>query len=126
MSTARANNEGDWVAMLRARPVRNTAARAVENQRSGITLYVKQRRPGWLVPPLSWIVPFRREHRTTLDSLGKQVWEWCDGQATTEELIDRFATDEKLTFHEARAAVTGYIQVLIKHGVLAIVMQEDS
>jgi len=126
VSTRIVNHPGSWVDMLHARPIRNSAARAVENQQNGVTVYVKQRRPGWFVPPLSWIVHYRRERRVTLDSLGKQIWELCDGHVCAEDLIDRFAEAEGLTFHEARAAVTGYVKMLIKRGVLAIVMQEDS
>lgn len=119
-----ANQVGDWSAMLRARPLRNTAARAVENASTGATLYIKRRRPAWLVPPLAWIVPYSPERQVTLDALGQRLWQWCDGTPTVEELVDRFKDEYGLTFHEARAAVTGYLQRLIQRGVLAIMMQD--
>ena len=120
------SREADWGGMLRARPTRNTAARAVENGSPGVTLYVQRRRPAWMVPPVSWVVPYSAEREIVLDALGRQVWQWCDGNLTVEEIVDRFKDDHRLTFHEARAAVTGYLQKLIQRGVLAIVIRDLS
>ncbi len=115
--------EADWSAMLRARPCRNRAVRTVENDRSGITVYVKRRKPAWFVPPVSWIVPYTPEQEIVLDALGSRIWSACDGRQTVEEIVDRFRTEERLSFHEARAAVVGYLQALVRRGVVAIVMQ---
>jgi hypothetical protein len=112
--------------MLRARPVRNSAARAVENGSLGVTVYVKRRRPAWFVPPVSWIVPYKPEQQIVLDGLGRRIWLDCDGRRTVEEIVDRFKDEHRLSFHEARAAVTGYLQGLIQRGVLAIVVQGSS
>ena len=118
------SREADWSGMLRAQPTRNSAARAVENGSTGVTLYVRRRRPAWLVPPISWVVPYSAEREVRLDALGRQVWQWCDGNLTVEEIVDRFKDEHRLTFHEARAAVTGYLQKLIQRGVLAIVIRD--
>ena len=120
------SREADWRGMLRARPTRNTAARAVENGSAGVTLYIKRRRPAWLVPPVSWVVPYTAEREILLDALGRQVWQCCDGQSTVEDIVDRFKDEHRLTFHEARAAVTGYLRKLIQRGVLAIVIRDPS
>jgi len=112
--------------MLRAKPVRNTAVRVVENARVGVTVYVRRRRPSWLVPPLSWMVPYKPEQQIILDSLGRRIWQDCDGRRTVEEIVDRFKDEHRLTFHEARAAVTGYLEKLIQRGVLAIVVQDGT
>ncbi len=120
------SREADWGGMLRAQPTRNTAARAVENGSTGVTLYVKRRRPAWMVPPVSWVVPYSAEREIRLDTLGRQIWQWCDGKLTVEGIVDRFKDEHRLTFHEARAAVTGYLQKLIQRGVLAIVIRDRS
>lgn len=125
MNAPNRNQDGSWVAMLRAVPMRNTAARVVENSNYGITVYVKQRRPGYMIPPFSWIVPFAPERRVTLDAIGTKIWRWCDGSHTVEEVVERFKDQYRLTFHEARAAVTGYLKMLLQRGVLAIVMQDE-
>jgi len=58
--------------------------------------------------------------------LGRRLWQDCDGRRTVEEIVDRFRDEHRLTFHEARAAVSGYLQGLIQRGVLAIVMRDSS
>ena len=58
--------------------------------------------------------------RLELDRLGSRVWEFCDDRRTVEEIVDAFADRYGLTFHEARAAVTGYLKMLIQRGALAI------
>ena len=79
----------------------------------------------YMLPPLSWIVPHRRERRVVLDRVGSQMWRQCDGERTVEAVIDAFAATHDLTFHEARVAVTTYIKSLVKRGVLVIVMPKE-
>ncbi|MFH1731971.1 MAG: PqqD family protein [Planctomycetota bacterium] len=114
-----------WKRMLDARAVRNTAARADQGEPDAVVVHVKTVRPWYMVPPVSWIVPHRPERRVELDRLGSQVWRLCDGERTVETVVDSFAADHELTFHEARVAVAGYISSLVKRGVLAIVMPEE-
>ncbi len=111
--------------MLKARPMRNTKARAERHGSDRVSVYVKRTRPKTLVPPLSWIVPFKPERRTVLDRLGTQIWDLCDGHNTVEQIVDCFAERHKLSFHEARVAVTGYIKNLVGRGALAMAMREE-
>lgn len=126
MSGMPVSADGQWCVALRAKPVRNTAARVVEKSENSVTVYVKKQRPAWLVPPVSWIVPFRPERQVTLDRLGTEVWRFCDGKRTVEEIADIFGGRYRLTFHESRTAVSGYLKALVQRGVLAMVMQEET
>ena len=117
-------DDGSWRSMLAARPVQNQAARIERHDRDRVTVYVKRKRPGYLVPPISWIMTVRPERRVTLDALGTRIWTWCDGNRTVEDVVDLFAATYNVTFHEARVAVTGYLRSLLQRGVVAIVMQE--
>lgn len=114
-----------WRRMLEARPLRNNAVRIEKDSKKNVIIYVKASRPKYLVPPLSWIVPFRPERRVILDRLGTQVWNLCNGERTVENVVDIFGEQHHLTFHEARVAVTGYIKILTQRGVLAIVLREE-
>ncbi len=116
---------GSWKRMLAARPVHNAAARVVDEAGGDVAVYVKSIRPWYMFPPVSWIVPYRPERKTVLDRLGSQVWRWCDGERSVEDIIDAFAGEHDLTFHEARVAVTGYIKSLVQRGALAIAMSEE-
>ena len=125
MSQTDGARPASWRPLLRARLSHNLAARVEESGDKDVRVYVRCKRPSFLVPPLSWIVPYREERRLTLDRLGAQVWRLCDVQRSVEEVIDRFAELHRLTFHEARVAVTGYIKMLIEQGVLAVVLREQ-
>jgi hypothetical protein len=121
-----AQNNGSWRRMLEAVPVPNAAARVEDGpEPRELTVTVETTRPRWLRPPLSWIVPFRPERRTRLDRLGTRVWRLCDGQRTVEQVVDTFAEQYRLTFHEARVAVTDHLRLLIQRGILAIGLPPD-
>lgn len=119
-----AQADGSWQRMLLARPARNTAARSESDGEHAVTVHVKTKKPMYLVPPLSWIVPVRRERSLKLDRVGSHIWRLCDGERTVEAVVDDFASTYRLTFHEARVAVTGYMKMLIQRGALVIVLPE--
>jgi hypothetical protein len=116
--------EAPWTIMLRARALPNRAARVERGPGDTVSVWVEQTRR--LLPPLSWIVPFHKEQATRLDRIGTRVWSLCDGRRTVEEVVDAVAAQYRLTFHESRVAVTGYLKTLIQRGVLAVEMAEET
>ncbi len=111
-----------WEAMLRVRPVPNSAARIERTDSKQVKITVKKQRPWFLVPPLSWVIRPRLYRSAVLDRLGTEVWQLCNGQCTVEDVIDTFASAHGLTFHEARVSVTGYLKELVQRGALAMVV----
>ena len=109
-----------WRKMLEATPVRNAAAELAQEGPEGLSVSVKVKRPGYLVPPISWVIRRSPTRTVKLDRLGANVWSLCNGARTVEAVIDEFARVHRLSFHEARAAVTWYLSQLIQRGVLAI------
>ncbi|HOW97426.1 MAG TPA: PqqD family protein [Kiritimatiellia bacterium] len=117
---------GGWSAMLRARMIHNAAVRSQPAAQHGeLRIEVPTRRPGWLVPPLSWVVRPPAFRTLTLDALGVEVWTLCDGQRTVEAVIDSFAEKNRLTFHEARVSVTAYLKSLLQQGALAVAADKN-
>jgi hypothetical protein len=94
----------------------------VDRRNDGTTLAsIPLRRPGWLVPPLSWLIPFSSHRRVELDTVGAAVLDMCDGNKTVERIIEEFARKEKLSFREAQLPVTQFLQQLSDRGMMAIV-----
>ena len=124
LEAIQAGSSSSWRPMLAAVPVRNAAAEVTETDAGEVSLAVAMKRPRWLVPPLSWAVRWHRKRTVKLDRLGSQLWALCDGERNVESVIDEFARNHRLSFHEARAAVTGYLKELVQRGVLAIAMEE--
>ncbi len=117
--------DGSWRSMLAARPVKNAAACVADTSGEAVTIQIKREKPWYMVPPISWIVPMCSERELVLDRMGARIWRLCDGERTIEDVVDVFAERHALTFHEARAAVTGYVKGLIQRGAMAIVVRED-
>lgn len=109
-----------WSAMLKAVPVHNVAARVSDTDDDEVRLIVQTKPIPFLFPPFSWIIRPRKERRFRLETLGARVWNLCDGQRTVEEIVDLFAVQFGLTFHESRVAVTRYMKTLIQNGALAV------
>lgn len=106
---------------LRARPMRNESM-LLDRRPDGTTLArIPIRKPSWMVPPLTWLVPYSSHKRIELDTVGSAVLELCDGRNTVEHIIERFAEDEKLSFREAQLPVTQFLQKLAERGMMAIV-----
>jgi hypothetical protein len=106
---------------LRARPMRNESM-TFQHRSDGTTLAsIPLRRPSWLVPPVSWLVPFSSHRRVELDTVGTTVLDMCDGKRTVERIIEDFARQEKLSFREAQLPVTQFLQQLSERGMMAIV-----
>ena len=119
-----AYDQESWRTMLRAKPVRNKAAAARRHSEIELRITIPRRRPAFLVAPLSWIVRPRLSRTIVLDMIGIEIWEQCDGQRNVEEVVDAVARTHRLSFHEARVAVTNYIRLLVERGALAMVMSE--
>jgi hypothetical protein len=105
---------------LAAVPHVNAAIRTTSAP-EGLLVEVPLRRPSYLVPPISWIIPFSSHRRIQLDKLGTAVLELCDGRRTVERIIEKFARDHKLTYREAQLSVSQFLQMLTERGILAIV-----
>ena len=106
--------------LLSAVPVKNAAAE-IQRRGDAMLVSVPMQRPRWLVPPLSWIIPFSDKRRVQLDALGSEVVELCDGKRTVEEVIETFSGRHRLSFREAQVAVTEFLRMLLQRGVVALV-----
>ncbi|MEX0775517.1 MAG: PqqD family protein [Phycisphaeraceae bacterium] len=106
--------------LLDAVPVRNQAVRT--GRRGGELLLYVSLKPRWFMrPPISLLMPFRKERGTALDTMGQEVWQACDGGSTVEQIVERFAQAHHLRFHEARMSVMQFLRDLTQRGLLVIV-----
>jgi hypothetical protein len=106
---------------LRAVPHVNQALETQHRSDGSLVVSVPIPRPKYLVPPLSWILPFSPNRRVELEPVGSGVLGMCDGRRTVEAIIETFAADHKLSFREAQLAVTQVLRQLMKRGLVVIV-----
>lgn len=62
------------------------------------------------------------EKRFDLDALGTWVWQHVDGVQTVEALIEAFAAGQRVNLREAEVAVTAFLKMLVKRGLVALVV----
>ena len=122
MKGTTAHQYAEWRSMLAATPVRNEAATVVKDEADAVSVSVRNQKPGYRIPPISWFVPYKPVITIELDGPGARLWHLCDGDHTVEQICDIFSGEYGLTFHEAKTAVTDYLKKLIQRGVLAIMM----
>ena len=106
---------------LQAVPYANEAMEVTRRSDGGSLVSVPIPRPKYLVPPLTWLLPFSRQRRVELDQVGASVLGMCDGKRTVESMIEKFAADHKLSFREAQLPVTEFLRQLAQRGLVAIV-----
>ena len=107
---------------LSAVPHRNTEMR-LQRLREGVLASIPIPRPRWLVPPISWILPFSGLRRVQLDGPGTAVLDLCDGQRSIEQIVETFARDNKLSFREGQLAVSQFLRELVGRGMIVLVGQ---
>jgi len=111
--------------LLRSKPVRNVLMELQRLDDGGAVASVPMRRPSWMIPPLSWLMPFSSHRRVQLDRIGLSVLDLCDGQRTVESIIEQFAARNKLSYREAQLPVTQFMQMLLQRGLVAAVVGRD-
>ena len=115
----------DWRPMLAARPYRNVAAETEPTADGGVRIAIRKADARWRRRPWKWFVPGRDRRRITLDRLGRELWELCDGRAV-EDIVEELARRHRLSFHEARVSATALLRELIRRGALAIALTADT
>ena len=112
----------EWTAkVLAATPYANESMQVERRRGGGLMATIPLRRPGYMVPPISWILPFSSRRRVELDAVGAVVLDMCDGRRTVETIIEKFAADHKLSFRESQISVTQFLQLLTQRGLVVIV-----
>lgn len=123
--TKRAQESPSAGQVLDAVPTCNRAVR--EERRAGaLVLWVPIQRRWWMSGPVGWLLPFRREKGIELDALGQQVWQACDGERRIEQIIEDFAREHQVRFHEARLSVMQFLRALMQRNLVALVVPEKA
>ena len=107
--------------LLAAVPYRNRAMEITSRPDGSALVSIPIPRPKFLVPPLSWILPFSPHRRVELEPVGAGVLRMCDGRRTVEAIIEEFAADHKLSFREAQLSITQFLRQLTQRGLIAVV-----
>jgi len=99
--------------VLGSRPVRARGIRTEPVEDGGLRIFI-ERRNAWWVRLLTLVFPIPGERQLELDSVGKQVWDLCDGEHTLADMTRIFQDRHKLTRTEAEWSLRTYLRDLGK------------
>lgn len=94
----------------------------IRQKRVGEKLHVTVmlRRTGWM----RWLGgPEEVERTLALDPMGQEVYEACDGRTSVQKIVRQFASRHTVSVAEAEAAVTAFLQTLMKKGLVAMAIE---
>jgi hypothetical protein len=108
---------------LGARPVRAPVQQREEDANGDVRLTMRFPRPGWQrrMGAEAWCT------RTfVLDTLGREVYDYCDETRTVESIIEHFARRHQVSRAEAEYSVTTYLRTLLSKGLVAMLVEKTS
>lgn len=108
---------------LRTRPVRNPDLEVTRDDKGCVSVNIPRRKVWWirLLAKMSHVP----EHRVvSLDEVGTEVWDMCDGKNTAGEIIARFAELHQLSRKEAEVSMVSYLRELARRGMVMLMVPE--
>jgi hypothetical protein len=60
-----------------------------------------------------------------LDTLGREVYEACNGETSVQEVVRAFAKRHKLSIGEAEVSVTTYLKTLVARALIGMVVDKS-
>ena len=102
---------------LEACPQRLPVLRVAEAAPGELQITLQFQRPRWQVLLGAETVC---ERTFVLDTLGREVYDVCNGDAPVSEIVRGFAARHRVSLAEAELSVTQYLRMLIARGVVAM------
>ena len=98
-------------AMLNSRPARNELLKWERNDRGEAQITVT-RQDTWKVRLLSKLFYVPKDRTITLDEVGSEVWQMCNGHTSVAQMIDSLRDKYKLDRKEAEVSLLSYLKTL--------------
>lgn len=111
-------------AMLNSRPARNEALAWDENDDGEVVIMV-ERQETLRVRLLSKIFYIPKERKITLDEVGTEVWQMCNGKTSVAQMIDRLGKKYQLNRKEAEVSLLSYLKTLGQKRFVGFLIEGD-
>ena len=111
--------------MLNSRPARNDLLTWDKNDNGEVRISVT-RLDTWKVKLLSKMFYVPKERTITLDEVGTEVWQLCNGRTTVGQMIDELRVKYKLDRKEAEVSLLQYLKMLGQKRFVGFVLDGDS
>jgi hypothetical protein len=110
--------------MLSSRPTRNEAL-AWELNDSGEARITIVRQDSWRVRLLSKLFYIPKKRTITLDQVGTEVWNMCNGRTTVGQMIGTLSERYRLNRKEAEVSLLSYLKTLAQKRFIGFMVPGD-
>jgi len=110
--------------MLGSKPIRNQAVIWEKDEDGEILIRIPREEYGWKIKLLSKFFYIPKERKISLDEVGSQVWEMCDGETSVKDIIDTLRKKYKLNRKEAEISLITYLRELGKKGLVGFAVEK--
>ena len=97
--------------MLSSRPARNEALEWEKTEDGEVQVSVT-RQETWRVRLLSKVFYIPKKRKITLDEVGSEVWQMCNGRTTVAQMIEELSGKYQLNRKEAEVSLLAYLKTL--------------
>ena len=111
-------------AMLASRPTRNDSLRWEQSDEGEVRVVV-ERQETWKVKLLSKVFYIPKERKITLDEVGTEVWQMCNGRNSVGQMIDLLSEKYQLNRKEAEVSLLQYLKTLGQKRFVGFVLEGE-
>ena len=110
--------------MLASRPTRNDSLRWEQNDAGEVQVFI-ERQETWKVRLLSKAFYIPRERKITLDEVGTEVWQMCNGRNSVGQMIELLSDKYQLNRKEAEVSLLQYLKTLGQKRFVGFVLEGE-
>jgi len=107
--------------MLNSRPARNEELTWERNDDGEVQITVK-RQENWKVRLISKIFYIPKNRKITLDEVGTEVWQLCNGRNTVAQMIEGLSDKYQLNRKEAEVSLLAYLKTMAQKRFIGFVI----
>ena len=111
-------------AMLGSRPARNDLVTWEKNDNGEARITV-ERQDSWKIRALSKVFYIPKQRTITLDEVGSEVWQMCNGRTTVAQMIEGLRKKYKLDRKEAEVSLLAYLKTLGQKRFIGFVLEGE-
>ena len=110
--------------MLTSRPTRNDSLKWEETEEGEIRIKIK-RNDSWRIRFLSKLFYIPKSRKITLDEVGSEVWQLCNGRNSVGDMIEKLSAKYQLNRKEAEISLLQYLKTLGEKRFIGFVMHDE-
>jgi len=110
--------------MLNSRPARNEELTWEKNDDGEVQITVR-RQETWKVRLISKIFYIPKKRKITLDEVGTEVWQLCNGRNTVARMIEDLSDKYQLNRKEAEVSLLAYLKTMAQKRFIGFVIETE-